>query len=220
MTRLLAIAVAVIAIGGGAYWYLTQSTPAVAEESAAVVQASDEIDTSIVQEMSIGNPDADVTVIEYASYTCPHCRNFHAGPFKDLKSDYIDTGKINFIYREVYFDLPGVWAGIVARCAGPDRFFGVVEELYNQQTQWSRQESAAAIASELRRIGRTAGIEPDALEACLADADKAKAMTAVDEANRAEHGVNSTPSFVINGTTYRNMAYDEFKSLIDAELEG
>ena len=77
---------------------------------------ADEIDTSMIKEMSIGNPDSSVTVIEYASYTCPHCAAFHADTFKQLKADYIDTGKINFVYREVYFDRFGLWAGIVARC--------------------------------------------------------------------------------------------------------
>ena len=217
MSRILAIVAAVVVIGGGAFWYLNQNVPGSTPVQPAAA-ADIEVDTSLVTEMSIGNPDADVTVIEYASYTCPHCRNFHAGPFKDLKSDYIDTGKINFIYREVYFDLPGLWAGIVARCAGPDRFFGVVDELYRQQTEWARQPSAAEVAGALRRIGLTAGIEPDALDACLSDAEKAQALAAVDEANRAADGVNSTPSFVINGTTYNNMAYDEFARLIDAEL--
>ena len=72
-----------------------------------------------VEEMSQGNPDAAVTVIEYASFTCPHCANFHNGPYQDLKADFIDTGKINFIYREVYFDRFGLWAGMLALCAGP-----------------------------------------------------------------------------------------------------
>ncbi len=217
MSRILAIVAAVVVIGGGAFWYFNQSdTGSTPVEPVAAVDS--DVDTSIVTEMSIGNPDAAVTVIEYASYTCPHCRNFHAGAFKDLKADYIDTGKINFVYREVYFDLPGLWAGIVARCAGPDRFFGIVDELYRQQTDWARRESAAQVAGALRRIGLTAGIEPDALEACLSDAEKAQALTAVDETNRVADGVNSTPSFVINGTTYNNMPYEEFARLIDAEL--
>ena len=219
MTRILGIVAALIVIAGGAYWFVNQSGSTDTATPAAAPGA--EVDTSIVTEMTLGNPDADVTVIEYASYSCPFCRDFHSGPLKDLKADYIDTGKIHFIYREVFFqgDLPALWAGMVARCAGPERFFGVVDEIYRNQSAWSREASTAAdAAAVLRRIGLTAGIAPEDLEACLADGDMARAMAAVDEMNRAEHGVNSTPSFVINGTTYSNMQYEEFSRLIDAEL--
>lgn len=215
MSRLLAIVAAALVIGAGGWWYFTQQGPAAPVEVAA---PSADVDTSLVAEMSLGDPAAPVTVIEYASYTCPHCRTFHAGAFKQLKADYIDTGKVHFIYREVYFDRPGLWAGLVARCAGPERFFGVIEEIYRLQPEWARGESAADIAGGLRRIGLAAGIEPDALEACLADAEKAEAMVAVYEAGAAEHGINSTPSFVVNGTTYQNMAYDDFAALIDTEI--
>jgi len=93
-----------------------------------------------------------------------------------------------------------------------------VDEIYRQQPEWARQESAEAVAGALRRIGLTAGIEPEALDACLSNAEKAVAMQAVFEANAAEHDINSTPSFVINGTTYQNMSYDDFSALIDAEI--
>ncbi|MEM9851812.1 MAG: DsbA family protein [Pseudomonadota bacterium] len=218
MTRILGIVAALVIVAGGAFWFVTQNSGG----SPAVPTAAngEAIDTSMVAEMTLGNPDASVTVIEYASYSCPFCGRFHEGPFKDLKADYIDTGKIQFVYREVFFegDLPALWAGMVARCAGPERFFGVVDEIYRNQPVWSRANSAADAAAALRRIGLTAGLAQDDLEACLADGDMARAMAAVDEMNRAEHGVNSTPTFVINGTTYSNMEYDEFTRLIDAEL--
>jgi protein-disulfide isomerase len=217
MTRLLAILAAAIVVGAGAIWYVNQPNSALPVGSAEA-QASGEADLSLVEEMTLGDPNAPVTVIEYASYTCPHCRTFHEGAFKDLKADYIDTGKVHFIYREVYFDRPGLWAGLVARCAGPEGFFGVVEEIYARQSDWARQESAAAVADALRRIGRTAGIEADTLEACLTDTDKAQAMVAAYEANASEHGIRSTPSFVVNGTTYQNMSYEDFSALIDDEI--
>jgi len=84
-------------------------------------------------EMTMGNPDAAVTVIEYASLTCPHCANFHTGTWPDLKANYVETGKINFIFREVYFDRAGLWAAAVARCGGPDRYFGIIDILFKKQ---------------------------------------------------------------------------------------
>lgn len=218
-----------IAIGvAGYFWYAsntgggqTSQQQAQAERllGAANAQTSEaEIDTSGVIEMSLGNPDAPVTVIEYASYTCPHCASFHTGSYKQLKSDYIDTDKINFIYREVYFDRFGLWASAIARCAGtPEAFFGISDMLYSTQSEWARAGGGdpAMIADELRKIGRLAGLDGDTLEACLVDGDSLRTLVAWYQENAAEHGIQSTPSFVINGSTYSNMAYPEMVRLID-----
>ena len=174
-----------VAIGvAGYFWYssapsTTGSPDQVAQAerllgAANAQTAAEDLDTSTIKEMQIGNPDAPVTVIEYASYTCPHCASFHAGNYKQLKADYIDTNKINFVYREVYFDRFGLWASVVARCAGtPEAFFGISDLLYTGQATWARAGGGdpAAIADELRKIGRLAGLEGDTIEACLTDAN-------------------------------------------------
>ena len=184
--------------------------------SIAVAQDA-ELDTSSIIEMQIGNPDAPVTVIEYASYTCPHCASFHAGNYKKLKADYIDTGKINFVYREVYFDRFGVWASALARCAGPEKFFGITDLLYSGQSTWARAGGGdpGAIVEEIRKIGRLAGLDGESIEACLQDGDKLRTLVAWYQENAEEHGIQSTPSFVINGQTHNNMAYPEMQRLID-----
>jgi protein-disulfide isomerase len=174
-----------------------------------------------IQEMVAGDPEAAVEVIEYASFTCPHCANFHAGPYKQLKADYIDTGKIRFVYREVYFDRYGLWASMIARCPGDaERFFGIADLIYKGQADWTRAGDPAAIVAELRKIGRLAGLDEEALNACLQDAEKAQALVAWDEENRTAAGVNSTPSFVINGQKYSNMPYEEMKQIIEGALAG
>jgi protein-disulfide isomerase len=216
------ISAAVAAIGLGAYFVTTPGGTSVAPTDpfgAANAQEAGDIDTSTIQDMTAGNPDAPVTVIEYASYTCPHCASFHAGAYKQLKADYIDTGKINFIYREVYFDRYGLWASMIARCAGPDRFFGVTDMIYAGQSEWTRAGEPAAIVDELRKIGRLAGLDNDTLEACLQDADKARTLVAWYQENAEADGIDSTPSFVINGTKYSNMAYEEMAEIIDAASE-
>ncbi len=187
--------------------------------TAPAVQAQD-VDTSGIAEMTMGNPDASVTVIEYASYTCPHCARFHESGFKDLKRDYIDTGKIHFVYREVYFDRFGLWASIVARCGegAENRFFGISEMLYEQQGDWARQEDPAAIVDRLRRIGKTAGLTDGQLDQCLTDADNAQALYARWQAFAEEDGIESTPSFIIDGRKYSNMPYDELSDLIDTAI--
>lgn len=208
---------ALIATGG---YVLTRSsgTDIVDLPGAAFAQDAN-IDTSVIAEMQMGNPDAPVTVIEYASYTCPHCARFHEGPFKQLKADYIDTGKINFIYREVYFDRFGLWASMIARCGdNQDRFFGITDLIYEKQAEWTRAGTPPQIADELRKIGRLAGLDNDTLEACLQDQQNAQTLVAWYQQNAEEHGIQSTPSFVINGRTYTNMNYTDFSSLIDEEI--
>ncbi|GLQ28608.1 thiol-disulfide oxidoreductase [Sulfitobacter pacificus] len=179
---------------------------------------SGDFDTSSITEMVVGNPDAAVTVVEYASFTCPHCAAFHSGAFKQLKADFIDTGKIKFVYREVYFDRPGLWASMIARCGGQERFFGIVDLIYKGQSNWARAGEPAAIVDELRKIARLAGMDNDTIEACLQDAEKAQTLVAWFEENKNRDDVTSTPSFLINGNKHSNMAYGEMKELIDAEL--
>ncbi len=189
--------------------------------SAPMAAAQDsEVNTSSIVEMQVGNPDAAVTVIEYASYTCPHCARFHESSFKELKKDYIDTGKINFIYREVYFDRFGLWASIVARCGegAENRFFGITDMLYEQQSDWARQSDPNAIVERLRRIGKTAGLTDDQLDACLTDADRAQALYALWLERSEEDNIDSTPSFIIDGRKYNNMDYAEMAELIDNAL--
>lgn len=222
--RLMTIALAAALVGGAGWWITGTGTPAptlngqaITLPGAANAQSADAAEV-VVQEMVLGAEDAPVEIIEYASYTCPHCATFHQGVFKNLKQDYIDTGKVKFTYREVYFDRYGLWGSLVARCGGEERFFGITEMIYDTQSQWSRAGSEAAIADELRKIGRIAGIENDQLEACLSNGDKARALIEWYQANAEEHGINSTPSFVIDGTTYSNMSYGEFQEIIDEKL--
>lgn len=184
----------------------------------SMAQDASDIDTSTIVEMTLGDENAPVTLIEYASFTCPHCASFHAGPYKELKANYIDTGKVHFIYREVYFDRFGLWASMVARCAGPERFFGITDEIYKTQADWSRAGGPAEIAAELRKIGRLAGLEEDTLEACLQDANKAQTLVAWYQENAEEHDITATPSFILNGRKVSNQSYADFSAMIEAEL--
>lgn len=219
MNRKSLILAALIAVlGFGGFWYSSRSTEPGPNFLAASAQDASDVDTSAVLEMSMGNPDAPVTVIEYASFTCPHCRNFHETVFGELKTNYIDTGKINFIYREVYFDRFGLWGGIVARCGGEQRYFGISDMLYTQQSAWMAGGDPAVIAENLRKIGKTAGLNNEQLDACLNDGEKAKAMVALYQENAKADDINSTPSFIINGEKYTNMNYDDFAAAIDEKL--
>ena len=211
---------------GGWYAASTFGTPANSTAltpfvGAANAQSSEgDVDTSGITEMVMGDENAPVTVIEYASFTCPHCATFHNETFKKLKADYIDSGKVKFIYREVYFDRYGLWASMVARCGGQEKFFGITDLIYKSQSEWTRAGEPAAIVEELRKIGRLAGLDNAALDECLKDAEKAEALVAWYTENAEEDEISSTPSFVIDGKKHSNMSYSDMKDILDEALAG
>jgi len=172
----------------------------------------------VVPELVLGNPDAKVTLTEYASYTCPHCANFHAAAFKPLKAEYIDTGKVKFVFREVYFDRYGLWAAMVARCGGEMRYFGINGILFEKQQEWAASDDPSVVIGNLRTIGKTAGLSDAQLDTCLNDQKMAEAMVATFQKNMEADGVEGTPTLFINGTKHSNMSYADLKALIDAEL--
>ena len=219
MNRLIAIAaLALVLIAGGGLWLTQQGggSPAELPMGAANAQAA-EVDTSTVQDMVIGSEDAPVEVVEYASFTCPHCANFHDTVYGKLKADYIDTGKVKFTYREVYFDKYGMWASMIARCE-PSKFFGITDLIYKGQSEWVRAGADGAIADELRKIGLLSGIEKDQLEACLTDGDKLRTLVAWYQENATRDDVTSTPTFLIDGKKYSNMNYEDFSAILDEKL--
>lgn len=223
-TLLLSGAAALTAVGGyNLYSAMNGNAPVpgttLIEPGAAMAQtAGAEVDVSRVHELSFGNPDATVTIAEFASYTCPHCANFHATVFQQLKAAYIDTGLVRFVYNEVYFDAYGLWAALVARCGGEMRYFGISDMLYDEQREWTSGADATAVADNLRRIGRRAGMTDEQLNVCMTDRDMATAMMQVYQTNMEEYGIRGTPSFVINGTTYSNMSFEEFQQILDPLL--
>lgn len=208
---------AAIVAAGGAYVYTRKDTNAPDLMSVSAQEAA-EVDTSHIQDMVLGSADAPVTMIEYASYTCPHCAAFHKNVFPQLKADYIDSGKVRFIYREVYFDRYGLWAAMVARCGGEAKYFGISDIFYEEQREWLNADSPAEIADNLRTIGKRAGITDAELDSCLSNADEAQALVARYQLQSEEHGIRSTPSFVIGDETYSNMSYDDMRALLDEQL--
>ena len=221
MTRLVPALSAAALLMAGAFVFSDQPAGAPASwlvGAANAQEAAADIDTSTIQDMVLGAEDAPVTIVEYASYTCPHCATFHEGPFKQLKKDYIDTGKVKFIYREVYFDRYGLWASMIARCGGPEKFFGITDLVFKGQNDWARAGGPTEIVDALRKIGRLAGIENDALEACLQDGAKAQTLVNWYQEHAKADDINATPSFIINGEKVSNQPYAEFQKIIDAEL--
>lgn len=218
MQRLLTLLAAVAVIAGGVIFWQSTRGPDLPSLGSAQAQDAD-VDTSLVTEMTLGDPSAPVTVIEYASFTCPHCRSFHENAFKEIKANYIDTGKVYFIYREVYFDRFGLWAGMVARCGGPERYFGIADMIYANQGTWTKADSPAEIADNLAKFGKAAGLTGDEIDACMQDEPLARAMIAVYQENAERDNIRSTPSFLIDGELVTgDKTYAEFAAILDGKL--
>ena len=166
-------------------------------------------------EKSLGAADAPVTIVEYASMTCGHCANFHNTTFPTIKEKYIDTGKVRFIFREFPFD-PRAEAGfMLARCSD-DKYFAMTDVLFKQQSNWAFVDNAR---EALLQISRLAGFSQESFEACLTDQKLLDDVRAVRTRGANDFGVDSTPTFFINGNKYSGaMKVDEMSAVIDSLL--
>ena len=151
-------------------------------------------------DMALGNEKAPVTIIEYASMTCPHCAHFHEATYPDLKTKYIDTGKVRFIFREFPLDQLAAAAFMLARCGGSkDRYFPMIEILFQQQRDWVVQRPL----QPLMAIAKQAGMSEQTFNECLKDQ---KVLDGIEEGRQRASklfGVQSTPTFFINGKIFR-----------------
>jgi protein-disulfide isomerase len=149
-------------------------------------------------EMSLGDDKAPVTIIEYASMTCPHCAHFHETTYQELKTKYIDTGKVRFIFREFPLDQLAAAGFMLARCGGKERFFPMIEILFHQQKDWVIQRPL----QPLMAIAKQAGLSEQAFNECLKNQ---QVLDGIEEVRQraVKFGVQSTPTFFINGKLFR-----------------
>ncbi len=189
------------------------SKPAAVSETAPVAANPYEIET----DRALGNPDAAVTVIEYASVTCGVCADFHKSTYKQLKEEYIDTNKIRFILREIPTPpRDRAFAGfLLARCVPEDKYFGVIDVLFRRQANWAFAPDAYP---ELEAIATTAGLSVDAFQTCLKNQAEIDRIEGVADFAYKEYGITGTPSFVINGKKYPNMSFSDFQKVLDELL--
>jgi protein-disulfide isomerase len=153
-------------------------------------------------DMTMGDEKAPVTIIEYASMTCPHCAHFHEATFPELKKKYIDTGKVRFIFREFPLDPLAAAAFMLARCGDKERYFPMVETLFQMQRTWAVQRPL----QPLMAIGKQAGLSEAGFNECLRDQQVLNGIE--DGRKRAAEKLNvqSTPTFFINGKQLRGSA--------------
>jgi protein-disulfide isomerase len=207
-----AAAVAALAIGGFAL-----NTNG-AQTGFATPTAASAQEVNLLPDIPLGSADAPITLIEYASYTCSHCAAFHEEVYGKLKADYIDTGKVKFIQREVYFDAFGLQAAQIANCGGVTKYYPISDMLYAGQHEWIGDGQPDAITANLKKIGLKAGLTSDAIDACLADDARAEQMVATFQTRATADNVEGTPTLYIDGEKHSNMSYEDLKKILDAKL--
>jgi protein-disulfide isomerase len=171
-------------------------------------------------DMVMGSEKAPVTVIEYASMTCPHCAHFQETTFPELKKRYIDTGKVRYIFREFPLDRLAAAAFMLARCAGKDdknKYFAMVDTLFRQQPQWAIEKPIPPLFA----ISKQAGFTQQTFEACLANQSLFDGIDSMRQRAVTAFKVQSTPTFFINGTSYPGaMSIEDMAKVIDPQLKG
>lgn len=187
---------------------------AMSQEAAPAEQAQ----TETLPDIALGAEDAPLTIVEYASFTCGHCANFHEESWPKLKAEYVDSGKVRFIQRDVYFDQPGLWAGVLARCGGDDKYYAVSDMLFEEQEKWLAGGTGEEIAANLRKIGLKAGMTEEQMTACWEDTAKAEQLIATFQTNATADKIEATPTFIIGGEKVSNQPWDDMKAVIDGKL--
>jgi protein-disulfide isomerase len=213
-------AVAAVLIAGAAGYYLwSPPEQAVAQPAAsgAEVSVAELMTPGPLGDEVQGAANAPVTIIEYASMTCPHCSHFHETTYPEMKKKYIDTGKVRFIFREFPLDPLAAAASMLARCAGKEKYFPLIEAFFSQQKDWVVQKPLQPMFA----IAKQAGFTQQTFDECLANQQM---LTGIEESRTraaSKFNVNSTPTFFINGKIFRGtLTPEELDKQVAPYLKG
>ncbi len=209
---LCALAAAAVAVAAGIFMWRDSSAGVVPGEKTNP-DLAELMKPGPLPDLSLGKADALNTIVEYASMTCPHCAAFHKTVLPELKTKYIDKGQVRLILREFPLDQLAAQASMIARCAGPDRYYPMVGALFETQETWAVEGGT----EKLLQIAKQAGFSKEKFDQCLGD--KALFNKIVETRTRGHEtfGVDSTPSFFING---KRMTGEQTVAAFDAVLSG
>ena len=221
MSRKTIIAMAVVAVtaavAGLAWHIVSEKGPAPA--LAADIKGANY--TITPQDMTMGNPKAKVVLIEYAAPRCPHCAHFNEETFPPLKKNYIDTGKVLYVFRVLPLGAGDGVAEKLARCLSRDKYFPYMDNLFRTQPQWDDEYGVTDVRGGLLAQSKKFGMSEAQFDACVADTKNDAFINQVAQDGVTRYGINSTPSIVINGKLVPGVAeYPALKAALDNALAG
>ena len=166
----------------------------------------------------IGELDAPITIIEYASMSCSHCADFHNNTLEDLKSEFVDTGKVKFVFRDFPFNYPALAGSMILRCVPNEFRYQYMNALYKLQNNWIRREHSDT-KKELYKIMQSGGMQQVDFDSCLSDVNLENSILEGVMNAQKEFNIRSTPTFIVNGVLYSgNRDIKEFRQIIDKTL--
>ena len=169
-----------------------------------------------LDDIPMGSETAPVTIIEYASMTCPHCADFEVRTFPKLKEKYIDTGKVRFIMREYPLDRTAAAAFMLARCAGPDKYYPLIETLFQQQQKWAVRDPVPPLLA----IAKQAGLTEESFKSCISDTALLNKVQQTRDRGANKFKVEATPTFYINGEKFSGaLSIDDLDKAIQPYLK-
>ena len=168
------------------------------------------------EEFILGKVNAPITMVEYASLTCPHCAEFHTLTLPLIKKEFIETGKVRLIYRDFPLDQVALTGSMIAHCAGKDRYFAFIQTMFAQQKQWSNDPQPIKALAQIARLG---GMTKDKFEKCIKDKNVADAILQKRLDGDKQYKINSVPTILINGKRYSGgLTIQEFRSIVKRTL--
>lgn len=209
------VAAAVIALGVVAYFIFAGSGT-----QTAVPESGGKLTVQLKPtDRTLGNPKAPVTVVEYAAPSCPHCSRWNAEVFPLLKKNYIDTGKVYYVFRVFPLRPADVAVEAMARCLPADNYFQFIDLMFRNQEKWDPEYGITDTHAALVDMGRIAGMSAEQVDTCIGNQAEQKRATEVGQQASTQYSINGTPSFIINGEMRSGeFPWEQMKNLLDSKL--
>lgn len=169
---------------------------------------------------TLGNPKAPIQIVEYAAPICPHCAHFNETLFPQLKSNYIDTGKVFYVFRVFPLQSADVAAEAIARCLPPKNYFQFIDLLFRNQPQWDPENGVQDVHGGLVQMGRIAGLNQQQVDSCIGNQAEQQHIIQVGQDATSKFGINGTPTFIVDGQVRSVWAnWQEMKDYLDSKLK-
>jgi protein-disulfide isomerase len=210
------VGIALVAVAVAAYFVLYGGTPEEVADAAGQAKV-----TVTASDRTLGNPKAPITMVEYAAPTCPHCAHFNEEFFPRLKANYIDSGKVYYVFRVFPLSSVDVAAESMARCLPANNYFQFIDLLFRNQPKWDPDGyQIPDVHAALVQMGRIAGMSAGEVDRCIGNTAEQQRITKIGEDASNVYGINGTPTFIINGDIHAIFAnWQEMKDYLDSKLK-
>jgi len=210
-------AVGVVAIAAILYFFVFSSNG----DDGIVFSGATKASIAVLKDdRTMGKPDAPITMLEYAAPSCPHCARFDMDVFPQIKKNYIDTGKVFYIFRTFPINASDGAAEAIARCLPADKYFQFIDLLFRNQAKWDPEYGITDVRGALVQMGRIAGMSTEKVDACISDKDEQDRINSVAQDGETKYNIEGTPTFVVNGTKTEagDVTYAQMQAKFDSLL--